>query len=64
MCLIDNFIIQKVKKARGKMATRDLIPAKEREQEDEVDIRRKLRGKGLITGGNAVLMGKKAEDLD
>lgn len=46
MCITDNFITQKVKKVMSKMATQDLILAKEKGQEDEMDARRKLGGKG------------------
>lgn len=41
MCLTDDSIIQKVKKAMRKMTTQDLIPAKKKELEDETGIARK-----------------------
>lgn len=50
MCFTDDFIIQKVKKAMSKMGIQDFIPAKTREEEDDVAIRRNLRDKGHITG--------------
>ena len=42
MCITDNFIIQIVKR----VATQDLILAKEKGQEDEMDARRKPGRKG------------------
>lgn len=48
MCLTDDFIIQKVKEVMNKMAAWDLIPAKEKGQEDEIDSRRKLGARGHI----------------
>lgn len=41
MCLTDDSIIQKVKKAMKEMTTQDLIPAKKKELEDEMGIARK-----------------------
>lgn len=46
--LTGDFIIQKAKKMMSKMATWDLIPAKEKEQEDEMDVRGTLGEKGHI----------------
>lgn len=47
MRLTDGFITQKVKKAMSEMAARDLVPAKEKGWEDEMDAR-KWSGKGLL----------------
>lgn len=46
MGITDNFITQQVKNVMSTMATQDFILAKEKEQEDEMDARRKLGGKG------------------